>query len=159
MKQKVKLSTYSIIISWVTIILLILLAVYGKQYATHSWPYQAGIAIAAIIVMGLFYMPMSISADSSAVKIHRILKTKTIKIDEIKSIMIYPLPNGQLRVCGSAGFLGYWGWFKDPKLGDYFAFHGKTSDCFLVTLKSGRRYILGCENHTKMVSFIYKQIQ
>ncbi|WP_300877569.1 PH domain-containing protein [uncultured Duncaniella sp.] len=58
------------------------------------------------------------------------------------------------RICGSGGFMGYWGWFSERDLGKYFAYYGKASDCFLVTMKDGRKYMLGCQNPAEMVDAI-----
>lgn len=66
---------------------------------------------------------------------------------------------GALRICGSGGFFGYWGWFKERDLGKYFAYYGKSSDCFLVTLKSGNKYMLGCTEPEEMVDFINKNLE
>lgn len=51
---------------------------------------------------------------------------------------------GAIRICGSGGFFGWYGWFREGDIGKYFAYYGKSSDCFLVTLKDGRKYMLGC---------------
>ncbi len=50
--------------------------------------------------------------------------------------------------------MGYWGWFSERDLGKYFAYYGKASDCFLVTMKDGRKYMLGCQNPAEMVDAI-----
>ncbi len=56
-----------------------------------------------------------------------------------------------LFAIGSGGFLGYWGWFAEKGLGRYFAYYGRKSDCFLVTLKDGRKYVLGCREASDLV--------
>lgn len=55
--------------------------------------------------------------------------------------------------------MGYWGKFREADLGTYFAYYGRASDCFLVTLNDGRRYMLGCADAPAMVSELLKEIQ
>lgn len=63
------------------------------------------------------------------------------------------------RICGSGGWFGYYGWFREPTIGKYFAYYGKASDCFLVRLKNGKNYVLGCEDKNEFVGYIRKLIQ
>ncbi len=65
---------------------------------------------------------------------------------------------GTRRIAGSGGFMGYWGWFREGDIGKYFAYYGKASDCFLVTLRNGRRYMLGCNDAPEMVAAIQKEL-
>ena len=104
-------------------------------------------------------MPMSIGADENAIYINRSLKIKTIPMTDVVSVKLCPTTMGAIRICGSGGFLGYWGWFKERDLGKYFAYYGKSSDCFLVVLSNGHKYILGCQNTPEMVEYINKQIK
>ncbi len=46
------------------------------------------------------------------------------------------------KICRSGGFFGYWGWLSEPSIGKYFAYYGKASDCSLVELKNGKRYLI-----------------
>ena len=62
---------------------------------------------------------------------------------------------GTIRICGSGGWFG---WFSEKDLGKYFAYYGKASDCFLVTLKNGKKYMLGCKDTPKMVNAINEKI-
>lgn len=39
-------------------------------------------------------------------------------------------------------------------LEQYFACYGRSSDCFLVELKDGRKYMLECKNPHKMVEYV-----
>lgn len=99
-------------------------------------------------------MPLSIGADRYAIYINRSLRIKAIPMREVKSVRICHPTMGAVRICGSGGFMGYWGWFRERDLGRYFAYYGRSSDCFLVELHSGRKYILGCRNASQMVEYI-----
>jgi len=99
-------------------------------------------------------MPLSISVDNNQLKINRMLQAKLIQIGEIKAIGLLSPTMAERRICGSGGFMGYWGWFCEPSIGRYFAYYGKASDCFYIELKNGRKYLLGCKNPQEIVGYI-----
>lgn len=156
MKQRVELSTYSIII---TILCLGILVSTIFMIPEIWWQTGWGGFIAILHIVCLYYMPLSIAADEHSIYINRSLKVKRIPIAEVKSVRLCPPTMGAIRVCGSGGFLGYWGWFKERDLGKYFAYYGKASDCFLIELSDGHKYMLGCKNAPEMVEFIAKQLK
>ena len=41
----------------------------------------------------------------------------------------------------------------------FFAYYGKAFDCFLVVLKDGRKYLLGCQDAPEMVEAICGRMQ
>ena len=156
MKRQVKFSPFSFITTIASLALLI-----GSVFIIPEiwWQIGWGSFIAILLIISLFYMPMSIGADENAIYINRSLKVKTIPMTEVASVKLCPPTMGAIRICGSGGFLGYWGWFRERDLGKYFAYYGKASDCFLVELKNGHKYILGCKNAPEMVEYITKQIK
>ena len=76
----------------------------------------------------------------------------------MESIEPYLPKLGSLRVCASGGLMGYWGIFRGMDIGNYMAYYGKTSDCFLVKMKNGDKYVLGCENPYEMMEYIESQL-
>lgn len=153
MKRKVRLSNYSVILSG-SILIILLVVLYCSD---NAW--SIGTMSAILIVwcaLALIYMPMSISVDNKELNVNRSLWIKRIPLAEISSIESVQ-PSG-CRMCGSAGWFGYWGWFRDSSLGKYFAFYGNTSDCFFVRLKNGKQYMLGCDDHEAIVSFVSDRI-
>ncbi len=54
--------------------------------------------------------------------------------------------------------MGYWGMFKEGDIGHYTAYYGKASDCFLVRLDNGDKYVLGCKNPDEMIAYIKRMI-
>lgn len=122
----------------------------GKLYMA----YFIAAALVYMFAMSLFYAPLSISIDKDNLNINRSLRIKSIPLSDIKSVEMCPPTVSEKRICGSGGWFGYWGWFKEPSIGKYFAYYGKASDCFLVKLKDGRQYMLGCENPAIIVKFI-----
>lgn len=158
MKQKVKLSTYSIITSILGIGVLIALMVLELKQNHETAAYIVALTLVSLCAMALFYSPMSISVDDSDLNINRSLRIKSIPLSAIKSVELCPPTMSERRIFASGGWLGYWGKFYEPSIGKYFAYYGKASDCFLVKLKDGRQYLLGCENPTAIVEFIKDKI-
>ena len=103
-------------------------------------------------------MPLSISVDKESLNINRPLKIKSIQLSEITDVRMCAPTMGTIRICGSGGWFGWYGWFSEKDLGKYFAYYGKASDCFLVTLKNGKKYMLGSKDAPEMVKAINNRI-
>lgn len=156
MKQKVSLSGFSVMLSAMCLIVLAL-SMYHTRERSGVFYLLAAIIIIWIL-LSLFYMPFSVSVSDDGLKIHRAMRVKNIALSEIKSIKLCPPTMAERRLCGSGGFFGYWGWFSEPSVGKYFAYYGKASDCFLVELKNGRKYLIGCDNSNAMVDSIIERL-
>lgn len=145
MKRKVELSSYCWIITALTTAILCGVVIYALNQPDHDWAIiTLGIIILGLYLTPLFYMPLSISVDDKYLNINRPLRTKSIPLADIAEAKLCPPTIAARRICGSGGWFGWFGWFSEPDLGKYFAYYGKASDCFLVTLKNGRKYMLGC---------------
>lgn len=103
-------------------------------------------------------MPLSISLGNESLNINRPLKIKSIPLSDIAETRLCAPTMGAKRICGSGGWFGWYGWFSERDLGKYFAYYGKASDCFLVTLKDGKKYMLGCKDAPEMVNAIKEKI-
>jgi hypothetical protein len=156
MKSRVDQSAFSLIITLVVIALLVV----GLYLACGTYAF---IALALIIIATLgfcmFYSPLSISVDEKSVRINSPLKIHEIAMPRIVSVERFQPTMGALRLCGSGGFLGYWGLFREGDVGNYMAYYGKASDCFLLRLDNGKQYVLGCKDADAMVDYIQKQIK
>lgn len=155
MKQKIKLSTYSVVLSALKLSILLALLYYNWD----AWGIGLiGSIILLLCISALLYMPVSISVDEKELNINRPIRTKSIPLSEIESIKLCAPTMAEIRICGSGGWCGYWGWFKEPSIGKYFAYYGKASDCFLVTLKDGHKYLLGCREPQTIVNYVVPRI-
>lgn len=155
MKRNVRISTYSLILSLLIIIMMTGVLVYDYRKDTPIWLMCIlGAFILLMIVSALFYAPISIEVNSKMLVVHRILRNRRIPLTEIASIAPCSPTMGAKRICGSGGWFGYWGLFSEKDLGKYFAYYGKASDCFLVTLKNGTKYMLGCDDPQSMISCV-----
>ena len=153
MKNEVKYSLYSKIITFAIIGLCIFVLCQVEGYSEKNL--IAGSILIIAILVGLYYCPISVEADTNGIRVHRFLsRPKTFNYADIESVdTCYPSAGG-IRLCGSAGLFGYWGYFSDIMIGTYFGYYGSRSYCFLLKLKSGRQYVIGCENPVEMVSYI-----
>ena len=159
MKKKVILSTYCCIITLLTTaficgMLICCLKIADNDIAVWFW----GVAVAVLFLSALCYMSLSISLDNESLNINRPLKIKSIPLSDIAEAVLCPPAMGAKRICGSGGWFGWYGWFSEKDLGKYFAYYGKASDCFLVTLKNGKKYMLGCKDAPEMVNAINEKI-
>lgn len=156
MKQRVELSAYSFI---VTVVCLVVLLVTVFIVPEPWWMYSWGSFIGVILILSLCYCPLSVEVTDKDIRVNRALSLdKRLPLEHVGDVRLCPPTMGEIRVCGSGGFLGYWGWFRERDLGKYFAYYGKSSDCFLVTLKDGRKYMLGCKNAPLVVEHIKNNI-
>lgn len=156
MKQQVKLSTYSLVLSAVALIVL-LVTLYNSQSKVYVFVLSAILILWSLAT--LFYMPLSVSVNDHELCVNRSLWFKKIPLSEIASAEISQPTMGERLIIGSSGWMGYWGWFSQRDLGRYFAYYGKASDCFFVRLKNGHQYLLGCENPGAIVNYISARIE
>lgn len=159
MKKRVTLSSYTFTVSALSIAVLCGILLYIIKQPDNFWPLIIwGAVITLLLCMTMFYMPLSISVDNKNLNINRPLRIKSIPLSEISSVKLCPPTMGAIRICGSGGFFGWYGWFRESDIGKYFAYYGKASDCFLMTLKNGKKYMLGCQDAPEMVDTINKRI-
>lgn len=152
MKSKVQLSLYCKIITCVVIVLLIVgvISSWGEE---RKFVFGA-IVLVCLVVAGLFYFPRAIEASDTSLVIHRVLKSKAIPYSDISSVDSCIPSAGGLRLCGSGGFMGYWGYFSDIIIGSYFGYYGDMDQCILVRLKKGKQYVISCCDSHKMIDAI-----
>lgn len=155
MKAKVRYSSFAIVLTAVACI-----AIYASCIATiHNKPaFFTLLALYLILILcGLIYGPWKIEADPDFITIRSLLKTRRLAMRDVESVELFQPTMGAKRILGSGGFMGYWGLYKERDIGRYRAFYGNSSDCFLVRMKNGDKYILGCETPAEMVDYIKSQ--
>lgn len=158
MKLKVKNSRY---VNAVTSIILGVLYI-GCMVTIIRHEYLAFYALLSIflilVVFGFIYGVVYIKMTPDNIVLGSILRRKKILMRDVKSAELFQPTLGAIRIFGSGGFMGYWGIFKEGDIGRYYAFYGKSSDCFLVRMKNGDKYVLGCEEPSRAVEYINSQI-
>ena len=156
MKKKVNLSTWCIIITAIVLVWLLAASLFVKDPVT-KWIFIGMLIVLCLIA--LFFMPLSISVKNGELNINRPLRIKSIPLSRREGVELFSPTMAEKRICGSGGWFGHYGWFNEPTIGKYFAYYGKASDCFLVTLKDGKKYVLGCEAPEAIVDFLNKHIK
>ena len=157
MESKVKLSTFSLMLT------LILTGVLIVAVSYFLWNHEDKGIIGAVIlffmlISGWLYGPVTIAADEKSVTIKSALRKQRLDISNIKSVELFQPTMVSIRIFGSGGYMGYWGVYRGY-IGRYIAYYGKSSDCFLIIMKNDDKYVLGCENPEEMVNFINSKIK
>lgn len=157
MRAKIRYSYFSIILT-----AIVFVAVYAGCFVaihdTRKFFLLLGIYI-ILLLLSLWFSPFYLKVDAGYVVMGSIIRSRKLPISEIAGIELFQPTMGAIRVCGSGGFMGYWGLFREGDVGRYQAFYGKASDCFLVSMKNGDKYVLGCENPSAIVDYIRLQMK
>lgn len=157
MKAKIKFSRFATILTAVILVVLFVgcIATVGEKPMFFTL-----LAIYVILLFsGLMYGAAYINADTDYITMGSIIKCRKIPVRDIESVELFQPATGAVRVFASGGFMGFWGVFRERGIGRYYAFYGKSSDCFLVRMKDGNKYVLGCEHPEAMVGYINAQLE
>ena len=157
MKSKVKLSAFSKIITILIFALLGAISLY-IAFMGETKDYIVLIIFLFLIIPSLYYSPTSIKVDDANITVKTYLRNHRIPLSDVKSVEPYLPWIGSWRICASGGLMGYWGIFRGMDIGNYVAYYGKSSECFLVRMKNGEKYVLGCENPYKIIDYINSKI-
>lgn len=154
MKSRVIISTYSLVLT--IIVTGVLVACCICAYGSYMFIVISTLTL-LLLISSMIYAPLSISANEKELCVNSPYKIHSITMRRIVSVERFMPTMGAKRLVGSGGFLGYWGIFRQGDIGRYMAYHGKASDCFLVRLDNGDKYVLGCKNPDAMVAYIQSQ--
>ena len=107
-------------------------------------------------IFALCFAPLDVYADDDEVRIRRPLKTKRIKMSEIASAEPYDVSNAKGKAFKSMPIrtFGKWGQYHDSKIGDYYAYYGRPDNTVLITLKDGRKYVVGGSDAQALADYI-----
>ena len=109
----------------------------------------------------LFYAPIGVDVDDDEVRIRRPLKSRHIRMDEIQSVEPYEVSKNASRKSFKSSpvrSFGHWGQYHDDKIGDYFAYYGKPDNTVLLTLKDGRKYVVGGSDARQLSEYINSKL-
>ena len=158
MESKVKLSSYSLILTTLVALLVLTSVILLLIHSRHILSILFCLFFLGCLFLALLKGPVSIKVSNNNIKICNIIDSFLIPISKIQSIELFQPTMGAINICASGGFMGYYGYFKEGDIGKYYACYGRSSDCFIVRMKDGKQYVLGCENPEKIVSCINKQL-
>lgn len=184
MKQRISYdsSDYSgSVVFWIVIILLICCCFfwwtpdYNTTYdaynqATYStsgwgWAWTWGWILLGILflwwLLALCFAPLDVYADDDEVRVRRPFKTRRFKMSDIQSVEPYQVPKtakGKAFKSMPVRTFGKWGQYHDDKIGDYYAYYGKPDNTVLITLKDGRKYVVGASDAKELADYINTKI-
>ena len=126
-----------------------------------GWGWTWGWIILGILflwwIFALCFTPLDVTADDDEVRIRRPFKTRKIKLSEIESVEPYQVSkdaSGKAFRSMPIRTFGHWGHYHDSKIGDYFAYYGKPDNTVLITLKDGRKYVVGGSDSKELSDYI-----
>lgn len=157
MKAKIKYSRFVTVLTatiFAAMFISLIVTIHEKPAFFTLLPIYL-IMIGSALLYGVAY----IKIDKENIILGSILRSKKVALRNVNSVELYQPTMGATRIFASGGFMGYWGIFREGDTGRYYAFYGKASDCFLVRMKNGDKYVLGCDNPNDMVSYIRSQIR
>ena len=155
-KQPCNWSRYSIVVTIIFVVVTVLLGCFStdgdspRYWAVNICRY----AFVLAILSGLYYCPRSVEITPSRLVIRRLLTKKYIPVGEIVVVAPYQRTMNFVRVCGSGGVFGFWGWFRNQELGRFFVYATSLKQLVVITLASGRKYVISCENSQEMAAQI-----
>ena len=158
MKSKVRLSLFSGILTGAVIVTLAI-GVFVKWDENIEDAIILLVILIGMLGLSLFFYPRIIEATDKNLIIHRKLRDKIFPYSSIKSVERCFPSLGGLRLCGSGGFFGYWGYFTDIVIGNYFGYYGKRSQCILIKLTDGKQYVISCEQPDEMIYTISQHLK
>lgn len=156
MKSKVKTSTFSSILT-IAVTAILVYALYDT-YGTSKFGLIAFLVI-LLWAFALMYAPIRVElVEDRLIMRHPFKKTK-LRLEDISAIEPYQPTMGEIRILGSGGYFGHWGIFRAGDIGKYTGYYGKSSDCFLIRMKNGDKYVFGCQNASEMIETVNQRIR
>lgn len=152
MKQKITYSRFSAILT-VLVLGLLLIGCVATVNDRHKFFILLPVFL-ILVVSALFYGASYIRVDEDHIVLGSVLRGAKIALNDVESVEMFQPAKGAVRIFASGGFMGYWGMFNGRDIGRYYGFYGRASDCFLVRMKDGGKYVLGCDHPEEMVARI-----
>ena len=105
MRKRVNLSTYSVIVTILSITILagVLFVVFSNPDSFLATRIGVVIIVLLFCLSGLFYAPLAISVDGDALCVERPLRRKVIPLADIADARLCKPTMAERRLCGSGG--------------------------------------------------------
>jgi len=99
--------------------------------------------------VSLYFMPISLLLTSDKLVIRCLIHRVHIPLSNIAIIETTQKYKDftDIRVFGNGGLWGYTGLFRNKGVGKYIAYVGNPKQAFYIRLKSGRNYLVSCDNY------------
>lgn len=131
-------------------------------YSIIRAPESICIIIPTIVILVFtelyFYLksPQNIEITDEALILHKARGKIAMPFNEIQEIR--PYSKSGIRLCGSGGMFGYIGLFTNKEIGRHHEYVGDFFEAFLVVMKSGKKYVMSCENRDEAVKLVAENI-
>lgn len=122
------------------------------------------------IIIGVFFFwwifalclsPTDIYTDDDEVRINRPFKTRRFRMDDIQSVEPYQVSKNARKKFMKGSPLsakGHSGYYHDDNIGEYYAYYGKPDNTVLITLKDGRKFVVGASDAKALSDYINQRI-
>ncbi len=110
----------------------------------RDWLVPVAFVPAAILCVAVVYAPLGYAVDSMGIIVHRmgpnvyILHEQIAEMREINAREV----GFEIRIFGSGGFFGFFGWFYSGRLGWFRAYATNRKDLVLLSLHDGGKVVL-----------------
>lgn len=160
MKEKVSLGITCKITTILVFIIVFLPTIILLGLQTYQEAMMIFLICSVVLLLCIPMSPKSVELTDNALVIHRYAGKKTICFGQIASVEPYSKKGiSDIRLFGIGGVLGYTGTFYNRRLGNYISYVGNYNETFLITLKSGKKYLVSCQNHLNVISALQKRLQ
>lgn len=159
---KVKKEKTVYLITYLCIVILAIVLILFVSLATKMGKediYITGGAMAIATSVSLYFYlksPQNIEITDKALILHKVRGKIAMPFNEIQEIR--PYSKSGIRLCGSGGMFGYIGLFTNKEIGRHHEYVGDFFEAFLVVMKSGKKYVMSCENRDEAVKLVAENI-
>ncbi|MDE5795995.1 MAG: PH domain-containing protein, partial [Muribaculaceae bacterium] len=116
-------------------------------------------ALALIFLTAFMFSPRRLVLEKDALIIERTVGSRRLPLKDIVEVRrVYIPPGGNVRICGVGGLFGNVGWYYTRATGRYFAYTGSTSGTVLITMNSGRKYMVNTADSESFIITLRSKI-
>ncbi len=158
-----KLITSSVIVTTIltgSLILMLYLGITRIQGWFKLFCFAYSIICVIVIFLCYLYSTQVIILNEDFLLIKRLINDKKISITEIEDIQILENKtiNSSIRLFGSGGLFGYFGYFKNPKLGKYMLFATRNNN-FVLVKTADHKYVITPDKPELLVEKVRNLLQ
>lgn len=120
------------------------------------------VTVLTLGVMGAYYLysPKRVELTADALVLHRVMGPKAFPYTEIEEVGKWSGSAASLlRTFGDGGMFGCIGWFSGGGLGRHFEYVCKYDDAFYLKMRSGRKYMLSCDDAERVVEYVSERVR
>ncbi len=115
--------------------------------------------MAVVILLSVclyFKSPKTIEVTGDALILHKAGGNMVMPFLDIQEIRRYS--KSGIRLFGIGGVFGFFGLFTNSEIGRHHAYVESYYEAFLVVRKSGKKYVLSCEDRDELVRIVSENL-